>query len=146
MPGDVAAAFSAFPPALRRRLAEVRRLILATARRIDGVGPLTETLRWREPAYLTEATGSGSTIRLGWPKAHPGHAAVYFNCNTDLLATFRDILPDAFRYDGNRALLLPLDAPLARDDLRQCIALALTYHMKKDRRREVRPVTARAKR
>jgi hypothetical protein len=62
----VAAAFSIFPAGVRARLLEVRELIFETAADIKGVGPLTETLKWGEPAYLTQATGSGSTIRLGW--------------------------------------------------------------------------------
>ena len=82
MQADVAAAFAAFPERVRARLLEVRDLVFETAADLEDVGPLTETLKWGEPAYLTEATGSGSTIRLGWPKARPSHAAVYFNCKT----------------------------------------------------------------
>ncbi len=66
MPADVAAVFAGFPERVRRRLLEVRDLIFETAADIEGVGPLTETLKWGEPAYLTGATGSGTTIRLGW--------------------------------------------------------------------------------
>ena len=62
MPADVAAVFSGFPERVRRRLLEVRDLIFETAADIEGVGPLTETLKWGEPAYLTRATGSGSTF------------------------------------------------------------------------------------
>jgi Domain of unknown function (DU1801) len=131
MPPAVAAAFDAFPCPIRERLERVRALILDTARKTDGVGPLTETLKWGEPAYLTEATGSGSTNRLGWPKAHPDRAAIYFNCKTTLVSTFRDILPDAFRYEGNRALLLPITGGIDEDALGLCIGMALTYHRKK---------------
>ena len=65
MPADVAAAFSAFPERIRARLLEARDLIFEIAAGIEGVGPLTETLKWGEPAYLTEATGSGSTHSTG---------------------------------------------------------------------------------
>lgn len=54
----------------------MRRLIVATAAETSGVGPLTEMLKWGEPAYLTEATVSGSTIRLGLPKSPGGMGAV----------------------------------------------------------------------
>jgi Domain of unknown function (DU1801) len=131
MPRAVATAFEAFPPAVRKRLERIRALILEAARTTDRAGPLTETLKWGEPAYLTEATGSGSTIRLGWPKAHRDHAAVYFNCKTALVPTFRNILPDAFRYEGNRALLVPLNGKIDEAALRLCIGMALTYHRKK---------------
>ena len=80
----VAAAFDAMPPAVRTQLLHVRALIYEVAAATDGVGPLTEALKWGEPAYLTEATGSGSTIRLGWPRQAPDRFAVYFNCRTTL--------------------------------------------------------------
>ena len=65
IPADVAAAFATFPAAVRGRLLDVRRVIFATAEELEGVGPLTEALKWGEPAYLTAASKSGSTIRLG---------------------------------------------------------------------------------
>jgi len=127
IPEAVAAAFDAFPASLRTRLLEIRALILATAAETSGVGPLTETLKWGEPAYLTEASGSGSTIRLGWPKPHGQTCAVYFNCQTTLIDSFRAHFGETFTYQGNRALLLDVDkrlpAPLAI-----CLAMALTYH------------------
>jgi len=66
MTPEVAAAFDGFPTPVRRRLLEVRSLIFATAARSNEVGPLTETLKWGEPAYLTEATEIGSNpARMG---------------------------------------------------------------------------------
>jgi hypothetical protein len=135
LPTNVAEAFGEYPVAVRKRLRLVRSLILDTARKTEGVGQLTETLKWQEPAYLTEETGSGSTIRLGWSKSHPDHAAIYFNCRTSLVSTFRDLFPDAFRYVDNRAILLPVDKPLSEDALSLCIAMALTYHKAKIRKR-----------
>ena len=35
------------------------------------VGPLTETLKWGEPAYLTEVTKAGTTVRIAWKPATP---------------------------------------------------------------------------
>ena len=106
MPADVAAAFSAFPAGVRARLLEVRDLIFETAAAIEGVGPLTETLKWGEPAYLTQATGSGSTIRLGWFRSSERACAVLFNCRTTLVDDFRSQFPDVFAYEKNRAILL----------------------------------------
>jgi hypothetical protein len=133
LPADVAAAFAAFAEPVRGRLLEVRRLIFATAAATDGVGTLTETLKWGEPAYLTEATGSGTTIRLGRPKAREGVGAVLFNCRTTLVETFRTLLPHAFPYQGNRAILLDPSAPLPAEPLAICLAMALTYHRKAGR-------------
>ena len=55
--------FAAYPPKLRKRLLAVRQMIFDVAKRTEGVGKLQETLKWGEPAYVTAATGSGSTIR-----------------------------------------------------------------------------------
>lgn len=127
IPADVAGAFDAFPTAVRRRLLQVRSLIFETAAASEGVGPLTETLKWCEPAYLTEATGSGSTIRLGWFKSPGKDCAVLFNCRTSLVETFRVRFPDVFAFEKNRAILLAASGPLPREPLAACLTMALTY-------------------
>lgn len=109
----------------------LRKLIFETATAIDGVGPLTETLKWGEPAYLTEASKSGSTIRIGWKKAAPTRYALYFNCNTSLVETFRDQFGNDLTFEGNRAIVFDKDDPLPRDAVASCIASALTYHRDK---------------
>jgi hypothetical protein len=135
MPAAVAAAFDAFPAAARCRLVEVRHLIFETAARLDGVAPLTETLKWGEPAYLTEATGSGSTIRLGHRKSADRACAVFFNCRTTLVAGFRAQFPEAFAYEGDRAILLSTSGRLPKAPLSFCLAMALTYHRRARRTR-----------
>jgi hypothetical protein len=127
-PADVAQAFDAFPTAVRHRLLQARRLIFETAAKLDGVGPLTETLKWGEPAYLTEATGSGSTIRLGRFRSSDKDCAVFFNCQTNLVETFRERFPDIFAFEKNRAILLSASDPLPRGPLATCLAAALSYH------------------
>jgi hypothetical protein len=117
IPAEVAAAFAAFLELVRLRLLEVRKLIFATAAETAGVGPLTETRKWSEPAYLTEATGSGSTIRLGRPKSPEAMGAVLFNCRTTLVETFRMQFPEEFAFQGNRAILLDPSAPLPAEPL-----------------------------
>ena len=97
-------------------------MIFAVAQAED-VGPLTETLKWGEPAYLTAASKAGSTIRLGRVEDRP---AVFFNCNTTLVAGFRETFGGALDTRGNRAVLL---AP--PDALALCLARALTYHRRK---------------
>lgn len=97
---------SAFRKPVRRRLLAVRSFIFTTAAQTPGARPLTETLKWGEPAYLTQANGSGSTIRLGQVKSAPRHAAILLNCRTSLVETFRDQFPDEFAYDKYRAMLL----------------------------------------
>ncbi|WP_018698793.1 DUF1801 domain-containing protein [Amorphus coralli] len=125
-PAEVARAFDAFPAAVRTRLLEVRALIFSTADGLDGVGPLTETLKWGEPAYLTEASRSGTTIRLGVLRDAPPTPALFVNCQTTLADDFRALAPE-LECRGSRALLLPATGPLDAEPLRRCLALALTY-------------------
>lgn len=127
----VTAAFDSYPPAARRQLFVLRALILETAAATAGVGPLQECLRWGEPAYVTAQSGSGSTLRIAWKKAAPEQVALYVNCQTGLLETFRTLFPYEFRFEGQRALLFGLRDKLPRDALRVCIAAALTYHRHK---------------
>ena len=133
LPREVSRVFEAFPAPIRRRLLEVRKLIFATAKAHDDVGPLTETLKWGEPAYLTEESGSGSTIRLGRVKDSE-RPAILFNCKTTLVDTFRERFPDQFEYRQTRALLLDFAGALPKQELTVCLSLALTYHL--DRRRK----------
>jgi hypothetical protein len=131
MPADVAAAFLAFPERVRSRLLEVRELVFETAAAIESVGPLTETLKWGEPAYLTRATSSGTTIRLGRSRSSERECAVLFNCRTTLIDDFRSQFPDVFAYEKNRALILDTGKPLARAPLSTCLGMALTYHRRR---------------
>ena len=131
LPREVNRAFDALSAPIGKRLLQVRELIFAAAAAHDDVGSLTETLKWGEPAYLTDETGSGSTIRLGRVKDCE-HAAILFNCRTTLIDTFRERFPDRFEYRQTRALLLPVAGKLAKRELGVCLSLALTYHL--DRR------------
>ncbi|MEP6790955.1 MAG: DUF1801 domain-containing protein, partial [Ramlibacter sp.] len=60
----VAKTFESYPPDMRRKLLALREIILRTAAATEGVGPLQETLKWGEPAYLTSQSKSGSTVRI----------------------------------------------------------------------------------
>jgi hypothetical protein len=103
------------------------------AAKSDGVGSLTETLKWDEPAYLTEVTESGSTIRLGRIKASKKDCAVLFNCRTTLVDTFRNQFPEAFAFEKDRAILLRVSGPLPEAPLSICLSIALTYHRRQHR-------------
>ncbi len=131
VPADVAAVFATHPRATRAQLMQVRALIYEVAADTD-TGPLTETLKWGAPSYLTKATKSGTTIRLGQRRTD-GRAAMFVHCQTALIDEFRDRFADQFEFDGNRALILPDDPAL--DALAVCIARALTYH--RDNRKPV---------
>ncbi|MCT7375906.1 DUF1801 domain-containing protein [Chelativorans salis] len=124
-------AFRAFGEPAREHLMRIRDLIFATAASTSGVGPLEETLKWGQPAYLTSKTKSGSTIRLGIPKSPAHDCAVFVHCQSSLVEQFEAQYPALFSFEGTRALLFKASDPLPVDALTHCIAMALTYHQKK---------------
>lgn len=127
----VAEVFESYPPTIRAKAMVLRQLILETAAVTEGVGPIRETLKWGEPAYLTAASKSGITIRIGWKSATPDRYALYFNCQTNLVDTFRTQFADAFTFEGNRAIIFDESETVPTDALAFCIAAALTYHRTK---------------
>jgi len=133
VPDTVASALADFSEPTRRQILCIRRLIFEVAATTPGVGSLTETLKWGEPAYLTDASRSGSTIRLGVSKSHEDTAAILFNCRTTLVERFRTHFPDVLAYQGNRAILIPASIPLQEPVLAICLAMALTYHRQAER-------------
>ena len=127
---SVAAVFKAYPPAIRAKLMVLRELVLDTAEKTAGVGRLTEALKWGQPSYLTQETGSGTTVRIDRLKAADGYAA-YFHCQSGLVEQFRELYPDTFTYEGKRAIVFGSGDCVPAKELRHCIALALTHHARK---------------
>ena len=126
---NVAEVFASYPANIRTRLMKIRALIFKSAA-AEAVGPLTETLKWGEPAYLTLKSKSGSTIRMGWKPSAPDRYALYFNCRTTLVDTFRTLFPE-LSFEGNRAIVLDAASEIPTDSLGVCITAALTYHLTK---------------
>lgn len=127
---EVAATYASYPPPQRRRVLALRDLILEVAARTPGVGTLEEALKWGEPAFVTAQTKSGSTVRIAWKKSRPTQYAMYFNCQTTLVDSFKTMFPTAFRFEGNRALVFDEHDEVPVEALRICVAMALTYHTK----------------
>ncbi|SDX36008.1 DUF1801 domain-containing protein [Roseicitreum antarcticum] len=129
MPHTVAAAFAQVPRSVRARLLDIRRLIFEFSERMGTVGPVTEALRWGEPAYLTQITKSGTTIRLGRSRSAPKDAAIFFNCQTSLVEEFRIQFADEFLFEKNRAVIIPHRRALPENAVKFCLCWALTYHL-----------------
>ena len=129
----VEAHFESYPALVRRKLLAIRDLIFDVAAETQGVGELQETLKWSEPAYVTAQSKSGSTVRMDWKAKAPGQYAVYFNCNTGLVDTFKTLFPEEFRYEGRRAILFDVNERVPKDALAVCIEASLTHHAKKQR-------------
>ena len=122
---SVKAAFDNFPPSKRKRLIELRELILDVASASD-IDDIEETLKWGEPAYLCK---TGSTIRLGWQKKkHPEATGVYFNCQTSLIDTFKELYADELSFEGNRGIVLPDSSKIPQSAIKHCVELSLMYH------------------
>jgi hypothetical protein len=135
----VDAVFNDYPKPIKAKLLRLRRLILDTATATAGVGALQETLKWGQPSYVTAETGSGSTIRIDQVKSATGEYGIYFHCQTDLVETFRGLYPREFNYVGNRCIVLNVADDIPEAALRHCIALALTYHLRKRKTGKRRP-------
>jgi hypothetical protein len=131
--GDVQSVFKSYPPAVRARLMALRELVFDTAGATPGAGRLTETLKWGQPSYLIEETGSGTTVRIDRLKTGEGYA-VYFHCQSGLLGQFRELYPDTFTYEGKRAIVFETGDRIPLRALRHCLALALTHHSRKKKK------------
>jgi hypothetical protein len=132
---EVYAVFQDYPQEIKIKLLSLRQMIFDVARNINKVGELEETLKWGQPSYLTSESKSGTTIRIDRVKSDKYDYAMYFNCQTSLVYTFREIFGDEFRYEGNRAILFRLKDKISTQKLKLCISMALTYHIDKKKSR-----------
>ena len=114
-----------YPKNAQKRLQQLRTIIIDTAEKSEVVDTLEETLKWGEVSYVTK---KGSTIRLDWKQKAPNQVALYFNCNTKLIPTFRMVFPKTFNYEGSRAIVLSMEASLPKKELKSCVKAALQYH------------------
>ena len=103
----------------------LRKLIIETAKEIDEITMLEETLKWSEPSYLTKI---GSTIRMDWKPKYPNQYAMYFKCTSRLVETFKLVFNNTFEFEGKRAILFQLEDEIPTEALKYCIRAALTYH------------------
>lgn len=122
---EVELVFTNYPDLVRSKMLALRELVIETAREIEVVTELEETLKWGEPSYLTK---NGSTLRMDWKSKKPDQYAMYFKCTSRLVETFKLIFKDNFTFEGNRAIIFRIDDKIPKDDLKLCITAALTYH------------------
>lgn len=122
--------FRDYPDVAQRQMNHLRNLILETAKEMEEVNEIEETLKWGEPSYLTP---KGSTIRIDWKPKNPDQYAMYFNCQTSLIPTFKIVFSSLFKYEKNRAILFNLNEDIPDKELKECIKLALKYHEVKDK-------------
>ena len=117
-----------YPDKISDRLLEIKDLIHQVANEHEEIGPLTETLKWSQPSFLTEVSGSGTTVRID--RYSDNEVAIFFHCQTTLIETFREWLPE-LNYSKNRAIILNVNESLPVDEIKTCLEMALTYKLDK---------------
>lgn len=126
---SVQAVFDNYPKAIQPKMLKLRELILETAKELEEIKEIEETLKWGEPSYLVK---KGSTIRIDWKKAKPDQYAIYFKCTSKLVSTFKEFYSDTFSFENNRAIVFELNQNIPTKELKHCIGLALRYHKLKN--------------
>ena len=122
---NVAQVFDSYPEPMRKKMLRLRQIVFEAAAETEGVAAVEETLKWGEPGYLTK---SGSMIRMDWKQKSLHQYALYFNCNTSLVDTFKALYRGFFTFEGNRAMVFRETDELPVDALKHCVSLALRYH------------------
>ena len=118
-----------WPVEAQAQFNEMRALILNAAAEAD-VGPIEESLKWREPAWRPKRAKQGTTLRLNWHANLPSTIALFVGCQTTLSATMQDIYPTEFIYESNRSMRLKLGEPLPEQAIDHLARMAFTYHRK----------------
>jgi len=125
MPDDVKSRLESYSLIQRKKLLEMRALIFAASAELKPQITLVETLKWTQLAFLPAKPRTGTTIRLDVVE---GNLIAFFHCQTTLVDTFRQLYPQEFCFEGNRALIVPINQPIPTEALKHCFGLALTYH------------------
>lgn len=122
---EVKAVFNRYPKEVREQMETLRQLVLQVAQETPEITKLEETLKWGEPSYLAP---KGSTLRMDWKAKSPNQYALYFQCSSMLVNTFKLVYGNTFSYEGNRAIVFRLEDKLPVSALKNCIRTTLQYH------------------
>ncbi len=117
--------FASYPDFVRDKMQYLRKLVIDTAEETEGIKILEETLKWGEPSFVTK---DGSTLRMDWKENTPNQYAMYFQCTSRLVDTFRLVFDQKFQYEGKRAIIFQLDQEIPEKELKECIKASLRYH------------------
>lgn len=121
--------FNNYPDHVKEKMLTLRKLVIETAKETEGISELHETLKWGEPSFVTKI---GSTLRMDWKPKNPDQYAMYFQCTSRLVPTFKLVYKEHFYFEGNRAIVFPLNQKIPEAELKECIKASLTYHKVKN--------------
>ncbi|MEP2920237.1 MAG: hypothetical protein ABJP06_05890 [Sulfitobacter sp.] len=127
LPDPITRTTALWPAEARLKFTDIRALILEAGARAD-IGPLTESLKWGQPAWRPDRPRKGSTLRLNWSDKLPRTLALFVDCKTTLAAEIFAAYPDDFQYESNRAMRMQLNAPLPKDAIAYLAHATFTYH------------------
>ncbi|MEQ8292421.1 MAG: DUF1801 domain-containing protein [Roseovarius sp.] len=127
IPDPVRDVIDGYPPEARKGVLALRGLILAVASRLPEVGPLDETLKWGQPAYLPRRPRTGTTLRIGLHKE--ARFALFAPCQITIISTYGETFPAWDRLDGDRAVLFDTPSQVEPERLAHLVRHALTYHL-----------------
>jgi hypothetical protein len=111
---------------------QLKALVCEVAADRAEIGPLEESLKWGEQSFTPARRNVGSSVRIA-PRPN-GDTALMFICHTNLVEEFRELYPDVLSYEDNRAIVIGKGSAPDRQALSHCIALALTYKLRKKRK------------
>jgi len=121
--------FDNYPDHVKEKMLTLRKLVIETAEETKVISEVDETLKWGEPSFVTKI---GSTLRMDWKAKNPNQYALYFQCTSRLVSTFKLIYKDHFHFEGNRAIIFSMDQKIPTSVLKDCIKASLTYHKVKN--------------
>ncbi len=128
-PAALLSRIAAWPEPAQAHLWRCRTLFheVAAAR---AIGPLSESLKWGQPAWRPARPRTGSTLRLDWSAALPDRLCLLVDCKTDLAARLAQLYPALGPNDLRRRIALRLDAPFPEQAIAHLAEMTFTYHLR----------------
>jgi len=113
-----------YPEKAKSFAIHIRNLIYVTAK-LEGIEIVEETLKWGEPSFKST---KGTPIRIDWKEKTPDKFYIFFNCQTLMIETCKELYNSNLVFEGNRAIVLNLHEEPPKQILQHCFSLALRYH------------------
>ena len=129
IPSWILEKFSAYPEDVQKRLFEMRKFILDLGLSLEGCGGIEESLKWGDLSFCPKAKKCGSSIRIAYKPSKEKEYGIYFNCRTCLVKNFRELYPQIFRFENNRAIIFYVKDEFPKKELQECILAAFTYFL-----------------